>query len=239
MPALITWWTNDLTALLPHSFQDGVYAAGVDLLRRWSQEHRAYHGTTHLVELFWALEELESAGEMDSETATLARIAAWFHDAVYDPRAPSGANEADSAQLAREVLTELGLSQAQVLAVEAVIRMTAGHDPDLDSDSDEDDDPEQEPSWTTRLIECFHDADLWILSAPPTRFDAYCAGVRSEYGHVPEQAYRFARAAILRDFAKRSQIYRRPTAIQQWEPRARINLDRELTRLAAPDLEAT
>ena len=50
--------------------------------------------------MFWALEDLEAAGEIDDRQACLARLAAWFHDAVYDARALPGANEADSAAYA-------------------------------------------------------------------------------------------------------------------------------------------
>lgn len=82
MPALIQWWTQDLAALSPTALDDAVYAAGADLLARWGQPHRRYHGTRHLVEVFWALEELEDAGEIDSAAGLLGRVAAWWHDAI-------------------------------------------------------------------------------------------------------------------------------------------------------------
>ena len=62
--------------------------------------------------MFWALEDLEDAGELGDREACLARLAAWFHDAVYDPRALPGANEADSARYAVTALRPLGLSAA-------------------------------------------------------------------------------------------------------------------------------
>ena len=37
--------------------------------------------------MFWALEELADEGELDDTRGALARLAAWFHDAVYDARA--------------------------------------------------------------------------------------------------------------------------------------------------------
>ena len=225
MPALITWWSQDITALAGDVFEGAVYAAGADLLARWSEAQRHYHGTQHLVEMFWALEELEDAGELDAREATLARVAAWLHDAVYDPKAVSGANESESALLARGVLGELDLDADDVDTVEELVLMTAGH---------------ESTAGPPRPIEsAFHDADLWILSAPDSRFDDYCRQVRSEYAHVPEVAYRFGRAALLRGFAERERIYRTDFAHAEWEPPARGNLERELARLAAPDLEAT
>ena len=40
--------------------------------------------------MFWALEDLEGAGEIGDREACLARLAAWFHDAVYDPHDAAG-----------------------------------------------------------------------------------------------------------------------------------------------------
>lgn len=225
MPALITWWSQDVRALAKDCSEDAVYAAGAGLLSRWTEPHRHYHGTRHLVEMFWAIEELEDAAEVDAHAATIARIAAWVHDAVYDPTAVPGANESASALLARAVLADLGVSVCDVDTVEDLVLMTAGHD--------------THPTRRSAIEAAFHDADLWILSAPDARFDDYCTQVRAEYGHVPGAAYRIGRAAILRGFAARERIYRTDYAHTEWEPRARGNLHRELARLTAPDLEAT
>lgn len=222
MPALIQWWTQDLAALSPTALDDAVYAAGADLLARWGQPHRRYHGTRHLVEVFWALEELEDAGEIDSAAGLLGRVAAWWHDAIYDPRAVEGANEADSAALAREVLTSLDCDADDVDTIEALVLATAWHRDDSGS-----------------LERAFLDADLWILSAPAGRFDDYCAQVRAEYAHVPEAAYSTARSSILGEFMARPHLYRTDHARGEWEPQARINLDRELARLAGPTLDVT
>ncbi len=67
MPALISWWTLDVRTLAPEAHADAVARTGAELLRRWSDPARRYHGTTHLVEMFWALEDLEAAGEIDDQ----------------------------------------------------------------------------------------------------------------------------------------------------------------------------
>ncbi len=223
MPALIQWWTQDLLAIAPDAFPDAVQAAGADLLTRWREPHRRYHDTHHLVEIFWALEELEDAQQVGTRQATVGRLAGWFHDAIYDPTAGAGANEADSAQLAHGILRDLDVAGADGDDIERLVLMTAGHDA-----GDGRDDP---------LEAAFHDADLWILSADHERFDAYCALIREEYAAIPDAAYRLGRAQILRGLADREHVYRTDYARSEWEPQARNNLDRELDRLAAPALD--
>jgi predicted metal-dependent HD superfamily phosphohydrolase len=219
MPALTTWWTMDVRSIAPNAPSDTVERVGADLLARWVEPIRRYHTTTHLVEMFGALEVLEDAGQIDDRQCSLARLAAWFHDAIYDPGAPSGSNEADSALLAREALQELSAGDDDIDAVERLVRLTARHDTDAD-----------EP-----LDAAFHDADLWILSAPPERFDGYCGQVRQEYAHVSEADYRRGRAAILGPLLHRDRIYRTSRALHGWERPARINLGRELARLRTDD----
>ena len=216
MSALITSWTMDVRDIAPHAPPDDVVArAGAELLARWDEPARRYHTTRHLVEMFGALEELEGAGQIDARQCAVARLAAWFHDAIYDPGAQPGTNEADSAALARDTLLQLGFGDRDIDAIERLVRLTASHEAD-----------DAEP-----LDTAFHDADLWILSAPGDRFDSYCAQVRDEFAHVPDGAYRQGRMAVLEPLAHRDTIYRTSRALHRWETPARINLGRELARL--------
>jgi predicted metal-dependent HD superfamily phosphohydrolase len=216
MPALINWWTMDVRRVAAHAAaNDVVKRVGTDLLTRWSEPTRRYHTTTHLVEMFGALEEIEDAHEIDDRQCSLARLAAWFHDAVYDPAARPGSNEADSAVLARSRLGELSFAAHDIASIERLIRLTARHDADA----------------AQPLDAAFHDADLWILSAAQERFDGYCDQVRQEFEHVPDTAYRKGRAAILGPLLHRDRIYRTSHALHGWETPARINLGRELSRL--------
>lgn len=216
MPALITRWTLDVRVVAPHApDNDAVAREGAQLLARWNEPSRRYHTTTHLVEMFGALEEVEQAREIDDRHCSVARLAAWFHDAVYDTAAASGSNEADSALLARDTLQRLRFGDADVDAIDRLIRLTARHNADA-----------SEP-----LDAAFHDADLWILSAPQARFDGYCDQVREEYAYVPDAEYRKGRAAVLGPLIHRDRIYRTSHALHNWERPARINLGRELARL--------
>jgi len=215
MPALITWWSMDVHAIAPDADDDAIERSGADLMARWSEPARRYHTTRHLVEMFWALEELEEAGEIDERQGSVARLAAWFHDAIYHPQAGPGSNEADSALLARDTLPKLGISPEDADVIKRLIALTAGHDADVQE----------------ALDAAFQDADLWILSAPPQRFDDYCSQVREEFAHVPDTAYRLGRAAVLEPFLHRDTIYCTSRARHAWETPARVNLGRELGRL--------
>jgi predicted metal-dependent HD superfamily phosphohydrolase len=76
------------------------------------------------------------------------------------------------------------------------------------------------------------DADLAILAAPQARYDEYAAAVRAEYAHVPDDAFRAGRAAVLRDLAAKEHLFHTAHARGHWEAPARANLASELARLA-------
>jgi len=214
MPALITWWTLDVAELAPAAHNDAVQAIGEDLLRRLAEPHRRYHTTRHLVEVFWALEDLEQASVLSARDTVIGRLAGWFHDAVYDPAAGGGANEAASADLAVRDLTALGVDRDDVERVRDLVLATTTHE-----------------LATEGLSAAFHDADLWILSAPPERYADYTRQVREEYAAVPDDAFRAGRSAVLRPFLDREFVYATAPARERWEEAARANLAAELASL--------
>lgn len=185
-----------------------------ELLARWSEPHRSYHDTTHLLEVLDALDELDIPGGTP-EDEVVARLAAWFHDAVYDAHATRGdSGEAASADLAGERLTALGVPGSIVDRVRHLVLETVTHEVGDD------------PAAAT-----FHDADLWILAADQARFDAYCEAVRQEYAHVDDDRYAAGRAGVLGPFLSRGSIYLTRHAREAWEAPARANLRREIDRL--------
>lgn len=189
-------------------------ALAADLVGRWSEPHRHYHDITHLLEVLGALDEL---GLPEGSDAVVARLTAWFHDAVYDARGTRGdSGEAASAALAADRLTAVGVASGPVERVRDLVLATATHE--MGSDP---------------AAAGFLDADLWILAAETPRFDAYCDAVRREYAHVADDRYAAGRAAVLGPFLTRESIYLTRHARETWEPAARANLRRELDRLSA------
>jgi predicted metal-dependent HD superfamily phosphohydrolase len=75
------------------------------------------------------------------------------------------------------------------------------------------------------------DADLAVLAAGRGDYDRYAAAVRREYAHVPEDAFRTGRAAVLESLLALPALYRIVPPRSEWEVRARANLKRELEAL--------
>jgi predicted metal-dependent HD superfamily phosphohydrolase len=191
-----------------------VAAAFADLARRYSEEARHYHNLTHLHETLTVIDDLHEL----MRDAAAVRLAAWFHDAVYDSRAKD--NEERSAELAAAVLTGLGLAQLLVAEVGRLILLTKAHragDDDCDG----------------RVL---LDADLAILGAEADRYDDYARAVRREYVWVAEDAYRDGRRRVLEAFLDRPRIFFTDRMFRSHETRARENLRRECAELGAePD----
>jgi predicted metal-dependent HD superfamily phosphohydrolase len=219
VPGLQTWWKLDVAELSPGAPSDAVEAVGADLTRRLAEPHRRYHTGHHVIEMFWALEDLERAGELTARQSAVARVAACFHDAVYVPVSGPGDNERESAELAERTLRALQIDDADVGAVRALVLASQDHELSGDHQGG--------------LAASFHDADLWILSAPPERYAEYTTQVRAEYAAVPDAAFRAGRAAVLRPFLERESIYATGLARREWEPRAREQLAAEIRALQA------
>ncbi|HEX2357349.1 MAG TPA: metal-dependent phosphohydrolase [Micromonosporaceae bacterium] len=183
-------------------------AAGADLLRRWAESHRHYHTVDHLAAMLSVVDELAAA----ARDADAVRLAAWTHDAIYDPRAGGGENERASAALAGAVLGDLRVPPPAVAEVVRLVELTATHDP---------------PPWDRNgAVLC--DADLAVLARPPEDYDRYAAAIRREYAHVSDEVFRAGRAAVLSGLLSRSSLFR---VNIRWEPAARANLHRELVSL--------
>ncbi|TDC71603.1 metal-dependent phosphohydrolase [Micromonospora sp. KC606] len=184
--------------------------AGGELLTRWWEPHRHYHTVRHLTAVLDVVDGYATqVGRPD-----LVRLAAWCHDAVYDPRAGGDANERNSAALAGTLLGRSGVPAAGVAEVRRLVLLTAGHAVAADD----------------REGALLCDADLAILAAPPQAYDAYAAAIRREYAHVPEPDYRAGRARVLASLLALPALFRLPP-LAAGEAPARANLTRELAAL--------
>jgi predicted metal-dependent HD superfamily phosphohydrolase len=186
-----------------------VAAAHADLVRRHAEPARRYHVLAHVAEV---LDGVAEVGHLATDP-TAVRLAAWYHDAVYDPRAAG--NEEASADLAAGVLPGLGVPAGVVAEVHRLVLLTAGHEV-AEGDADG---------------AVLADADLAVLGAPAERYARYRADVRAEWAWLPEDRWREGRAAVLRSFLDRPRIYRTPPMAAEREARARVNLAAELAAM--------
>lgn len=187
-----------------------VAQAGANLLGRYAEPHRRYHDLAHLDDVLRHVDELAE----HARDVHVVRLAAWFHDAVYDPTASD--NEERSALLAQTTLSELRVEDGIVAAVARLVRATADHAP--------------EPGDLDAAVLC--DADLAILASGPARYQLYVEAVRAEYEHVEDAAFATGRADVLRKLLARDPVFSTPTGRDRWEASARANIIAELARLA-------
>lgn len=174
----------------------------------WGERHRRYHDLAHLAAVLGLVGELAGA----ATDPDAVRLAAWYHDVVYDPR--RGDNEQLSAERARAGLRGL-VTAERVEEVTRLVLLTAGHDP--------------APDDANGAVLC--DADLAVLAGPPEAYAAYASAVREEYDHLSDAEFTAGRTAVLEHLLALPTLYRLPAVAAAWTPRARANLAAELSLL--------
>lgn len=196
-------------------WDDAVRALGgvprpTDLAARYAEPHRRYHDTGHVHQVVRDAVALTSGRDR-----AVVALAAWAHDVVYDGR--PGEDERASAAWGRLHLTEAGVAEADVARVEGLVLATLDHTaPPGD-----------------HLAEALLDADLAILGAAPADYERYRQAVRAEYAHVPDDAWRTGRAAVLRSLLAKDPLYRTAAARERWGDNARRNLRAELNHFVS------
>lgn len=183
-----------------------------DLVARHSEPGRHYHDFEHASGVVDVILGLHSPGD----DWAVAVLAAWFHDAVHDVRAPAGTNEGASAVVAHDALSSLGATLTSIGGVCRLVCLTASH----------------RPSTIDRTGALLCDADLSVLGAAPERYGDYMAGVRAEYAHVTDDAWRTGRRDVLRGFLDRPTIFHTDAGRARWESQARTNISEELATLS-------
>lgn len=189
-----------------------------DLLDAWSAPSRHYHDATHLLSVLDAIDIMrlraaEIGLPLSDRELRAARLGAWFHDAVYEGVA--GDDERASAALAVERLGSLHVDASLVADVERLVLATIAHVVEAGD----------------RAGEVLMDADLAVLARSEDGYARYTALVRRDYAHVPDELWQTGRASVLRGLLASPRLFVSPAAPEEWEPRARRNLQRELAGL--------
>jgi predicted metal-dependent HD superfamily phosphohydrolase len=175
-----------------------------ELCKSYAGPGRFYHTLDHVLDMLGTVESLGSC----AQNLRPVKLAVWLHDIIYDCK--SSDNEELSAQYAERLCEELFISDGNLVA--ALIRRTKTHDAGENADA-----------------QVLLDADLAILGARETVYQAYAEKIRREYGWVPEPEYRKGRRQVLGRFLTRPRIYH---FLSHLEQPAHRNLAAEIARLA-------
>ncbi|MEH2322278.1 MAG: hypothetical protein V7K32_01475 [Nostoc sp.] len=180
-----------------------------DLVAAYSTPGRYYHTLKHIDRVF------STIGILQGYTNNLAavRLAAWFHDVVYDTQAQD--NEQRSADYAFEFLSNLGIPESTIATVTRIIMNTKDHQAAVDD-------------YDSQVL---LDADLAILATNQVEYREYAYAIRQEYGWMAEADYITGRQQVLEQFLERSHIYFTPLMSEFAEPSARGNIQGEIQSL--------
>ncbi len=186
-----------------------------ELYQRYNEPHRRYHDHAHVESTLGAAHLLATELGLRPEERAVLVLAVCAHDVVYDAR--PGDDERASADWARARLTLCNVPVGDIDRVEATILATTTHTIQTDDDA----------------IALLLDADLAVLATPPAQYDVYVDGVRAEYAHLDDDAWRRGRREVLTRLLGRGRIYATEGGRRRWEDRARENMTRELARLSS------
>jgi predicted metal-dependent HD superfamily phosphohydrolase len=180
------------------------------LVNAYSKPDRHYHNLHHINHVLTTIDRFA----LELEHPIAVKLAVWFHDFVYDSQASD--NESKSAELARDLLTEINLSPEIIDRTQQLILATKGHQIDPD-DAD-------------RSI--FLDADLAILGTVPAQYQNYARSIRQEYGWVSDVEYKTGRTKVLKSFLQRDRLYCTDLLFDELESIARFNMQQEIILLS-------
>ncbi len=187
-----------------------------ELTALYAGNQRFYHNFDHVRQVLSVIDLIKE----DCQNAASVDLAAWFHDAIYDPKA--GDNEERSAAYATASLTQLRVPASTIDVVTAMILKTKNH-----TDTNE----IALLSQNNMDAFIFLDADLAILGAPIQTYQAYAAGIRREYGWLSDEEYKNGRKKVLSCFLSWPRIYQTSRLRALLEIPARQNIQEEIRSL--------
>jgi predicted metal-dependent HD superfamily phosphohydrolase len=174
----------------------------LDLSKRYCEPHRYYHTLEHIAYLLMKGKDQDLSDEQT--------LAIWFHDAIYNPQSRS--NEADSADLAVEMLRACHYPEAGIELVRQIVLDSEQHEPTV---------PE-----SAKVI----DLDLCPLAAEPEIYDRNHGNIRRENSWLSDTEFQNNLQMFLQRFLARDRIFWTPWG-EGLEAAARENLQRTLDSL--------
>ncbi len=197
-------------------------ATFAEVMSRYREPHRRYHGSDHVFSVLRRITEIAShewphlSSEGLREALTDVYLAAWYHDVVYDPKRAD--NEDRSANLAAQHLSRLGFTPIHIAKVVDLVMMTQGHRPVNEEQA------------------IFADADLWTLGGSAEDYRRHGRLIREEFAHVSDINWIRGRSAAMATFLDRPTIFSTAFGLANREAQAQINVTNDVqTAARAPD----
>lgn len=179
-----------------------------EIEENYSGSKRYYHTLQHLENLLQILPPIKAKiNDWDTLLFTL-----FYHDVIYN--ATKNDNEEKSAELAVSRMKTIGVENSQIEKCRTQILATKKHLLSTDSDTN-----------------YFTDADLSVLGQDWATYSNYYKNVRKEYAIYPNILYNAGRKKVLKHFLSMDSIYKTDYFYQEFEQKAKENLERELTLL--------
>ena len=183
-----------------------------ELVKAYSGKKRFYHNLDHIRALY----ELFDIHRSSIQSPDVFQFAIWYHDFIYKILHTT-INEKLSARKAYLQLKQLNWETEKIRQVEALIMDTRFHQ--IKASKGLPDAP-----W-------FLDMDLSILGSTAEKYDTYRRQIRKEYWVIPSPVFKKGRLRALRRMLVRPWIFQTDLFFEEYETRARENMERELILL--------
>ncbi|HEY9178841.1 MAG TPA: hypothetical protein VIN07_14185 [Flavipsychrobacter sp.] len=143
------------------------------LLRRWEEPHRAYHGKAHLYDLFRQIADDYDKGNITATEREKLELVALFHDIIYD--------RTDNEERSTQLLLSLcdNPKDADILAIHEAILATANHED------------------VSPLSATFNRYDMNIVERSFDELLDWEHGIYQEYKSIGDEAYKTGRLRFL------------------------------------------
>jgi len=177
-----------------------------EILKKYSEKHRAYHNLNHLEEIFVYFDIYKDK----INKPDIIGLSIFYHDIIYNIWKKD--NEEKSADFAIEKLSGI-LKKEDLQEIHQQIIATKTHE---GNDKD-----------TKYLL----DFDLVILGQSERVYKTYTENIRQEYKLIPSFMYKKGRIKVLEHFINKSSIYKTDAFIDLYGKQAKTNLTNELNSL--------
>ncbi|MGE8721559.1 HD domain-containing protein [Leptospira terpstrae] len=174
---------------------------------RYSEPHRTYHNLNHLYQMLGEYDLVSK--ELKDPEITL--FALYYHDLIYD--VTSKTNEEESANIAKERLSELTIENERIETCMEHILATKSHRLGDKCHPD---------------TSYFLDIDISILGSEETKYYEYANNIRKEYSIFSDADYQTGRIQVLHHFIENIRLFHTDFFFDRYEMRSRHNVKLEI-----------